>query len=207
MSTFKELQDRIAAELRRSNISAHIKNAINDAIDEAAKTRFYFNEITLPVALADGTEEYTHNLVQIDAAYYWINGVVNGQREYLEPINDAYMDDAYFGSRRTGLPEIYSAFGGKTRLYPTPDRTMTLYIKGWGGLTPYPLVNDNDTNAWLTEGERLIRALAKRNVLRDVIRDYGEASALEATAAGIRAELEGETTMRSSSDTLRGTTF
>jgi hypothetical protein len=80
-------------------------------------------------------------------------------------------------------------------------------LDGFGKLAPSPLVGDADTNAWLTEGELYIRALAKRNILRDVIRDYGEARVLEAISEDYKSQLIQATTLKSSTGTLRSTQF
>lgn len=201
MSTFKEVSDRIAADLRRSNLTTEIHNAINEAITEAAKQRFYFNEMQTSFVTAIGTEYYPDlGLVEIDAAWY-----LSGTARYnIYPENKYTADDYATGNVVGGQLERISRYRGQLRLYPIPSAVITVYLEGYGKLTPSPLVADGDTNAWLTSGELYIRALAKRNVVRDVIRDYGEARVLEAIAEDYAEQLTTETTLKSTTSTLIG---
>lgn len=205
MATFKETQDRILAELRRSNLREQTKNAINDAIDEACKTRFYFNEITVPITLVPGVPLYSNlrGLIEIDAAYY-----LRGTTRYnLRVENHLALEAMLDGNPQIGQPDLITQYGGRFYLDPAPSVADTLYITGFGRLLPFPLLVDADTNVWLNEGERYIRTLAKRNVIRDVVRDYGEARTLEAIAVDLRDELINETQMRSNTDVMKSTQF
>lgn len=208
MSTFLEIQTRIAGDLRRSNILTEIKRAINDAITEAAKTRFYFNEQHESFPTVIGQEYYSDlGITEVDDMWYWQNGVVGGfkQRVYLKSQSEA--DDYRIGNVTNGQLDTFSRYGGQFRLEPVPQLVMTVYVDGFGKMTPNPLVNDGDTNAWLTEGELYITALAKRNLLRDVIRDYGEARVLEGIADGYKEQLEADTATRGATGTIRSTKF
>jgi hypothetical protein len=204
VSTFLEMVTKIAADLRRSNLPTEIKVAINDAIAEAAKERFYFNEMHTSFVTVPGTEYYPDmGLVEIDAA--WFN--TGGTRYNLDFIGQLTANDLSSGNLTSGQLQEISRYGGQLRLYPIPTAILTVYLDGYGKLTPNPLVGDADTNAWLTEGELYIRALAKRNLLRDVIRDYGEARVLEGIAEDYKSTLIQDTTLRSSTGTLRSTKF
>lgn len=203
MSDFITMVSRIAAELRRSNITDQIKNAVNDAIDEAAKTRFYFNEMRgVTFNTVPGTEYYDDmGIVEIDAIYYTQNS--NRYSLYLD--NNLEAGNAGDGNAQSGPPDAYSRQGEQLRLYPIPNSILPVYLEGYGKLSPWPLVNDTDTNAWMTTGERYIRALAKSIVLKDVIRDYSEAAVLEAIADDQRDKLLSETTTRIGTGVLRPT--
>lgn len=203
MSTFKIMFDRIAAELRRSNMTAEIKTAINDAINEAAKYRFYFNEQLGRTFNTVINQEYYDDLgfTDIDAAWY-LRGT---QRENLTVYNNLDANDHAQSAAPGGQLMSISRVGGKLRLEPIPTTVFAVYLDGIGRLTPYPLVADGDTNAWMTEGEQYVRALAKRNLLRDVIRDYGEARVLEGIAEGYRDDLQIDTVQRSTTDRIRST--
>lgn len=206
MSTLAQIRDRIAGDLRRSNIPTEIIAAINDAIAEAAKQRFYFNEMHTSFVTVPGTEYYSDlGLIELDDAWYWQNGVVNGQKERFGVIGQLSANDYRVGGPIGGIPDTISRYGGQLRVQPIPTTIFTVYLDGYGKLAPSPLVGDADTNAWLTEGELYIKALAKRNVLRDVIRDYGEARALESIAEDYRSQLETDTTLRSQSGSIRST--
>lgn len=208
MGTFIEMVNRIAAELRRSNIPNDIKNAINDAIAEAAKTRFYFNEMHRSFDTVPGVEYYDDmGLVELDDAWYYINNVPNGQKERLYVEGQLAANDYRIGNATGGQLQTISRYGGQVRIQPVPTSVITIYLDGYGKLDPTPLVADADTNAWLSEGERYIRALAKHVVLRDVVRDYGEATALEAIAEDYKDKLISDTNLRASTGCIRSTAF
>lgn len=203
--TFLDMVNRIAKELRRSNLTDEIKAAINDAIDEAADTRFYLNEVrglTFPTVIS---QEYYDDLgiVEVDAFYY-----IQGNARYnLQLYDNLDIDLIAAGNPVVGQTQIYSRQGTSFRLYPIPSAVFPVYIDGYSRLTPWPLVNDADTNNWMTFGEKYIRALAKAYLLKDVIRDYSEASILEAIAEDQQNQLIEETTSRISTGVLKATQF
>lgn len=201
--TFIDMVSRIATELRRSNMTTEIKFAINDAIAEAAKARFYFNEmrgVTFNTVI--GQEYYSdQGLVEIDTLYY----VQGGTRYNLYPENNLEADMRADGNQVSGQLTSYSRQGQSLRLYPLPTAILPIYADGYGKLAPWPLTADADANEWMVSGERLVRAKAKAILLKDVLRDYGEATALEAIAGDYEATLAGETNQRFSTGTLRPT--
>jgi hypothetical protein len=171
---------------------------------EGAQERFYFNEMHTSVPTVAGTEYYPDlGLVEIDAAWY----LQGGSRSNVNIINELDADVLASGNPSNGPLLEISRYGGQLRFYPIPSSIFTVYLDGFGKLAPSPLVGDADTNAWLTEGELYIRALAKRNILRDVIRDYGEARVLEAISEDYKSQLIQATTLKSSTGTLRSTQF
>lgn len=205
---FVTMQTRIASELRRSNILDNIKNAINDAIEEAAKTRFYFNEQHVSFPTVIGQEYYDDlGVVEIDDAWYFLNNIADGQKERLYVRSQIDADNERIGNQISGQLRDISRFGQKFRLRPVPTSITTIYVDGYGKLSPSPLVNDADTNAWMTEAEKYIRALSKSYVLRDVIRDYGEAATMEVVAEGLKKQLEEQTTLHNATGELTPTRF
>jgi hypothetical protein len=206
VSTLAQIRDKIASDLKRTNIPSDITTAINDAITEAAKSRFYFNEMHTSFVTVPGTEYYDDlGLVELDDSWYWQNGVINGQKFRLELLGQLDINDYRTGSPTGGVVDSIGRYGGQFRLFPVPTTIATIYLDGYGKLTPNPLVADGDTNAWLTEGELYIKALAKRNILRDVVRDYGEAGVLDAIAEDYKAKLEETTALKSATGRIRAT--
>lgn len=202
---FITMVNRVAVELRRANIISEIKNAINDAITEAAKTRFYFNEMHTSFVTSPTVEYYPDlGLVELDAVWY-----VQGTTRYNVDIRSQLEMDAEADGNPLNGPQLtdISRYGGKLRLYPIPTTIVTVYLDGYGKLAPSPLVNDADTNAWMTEAELYIRALAKRNVLRDVVRDYGEARVLEGIADDYKSQLVEVTATKMATGRIRSTKF
>lgn len=210
--TFLSETLRIAKELRRSNITDDIKNAINDAIVEADGDRYFFNEVRGATFLTvPNTEMYVDmSLSEIDTMYLMYNSGPGGTpnvnaRLQIYPVNNQVMNEwTSSGAVIIGPPRRYSRTVMNIRLYPIPDQTYTITVDGYRGVTP--LVNDDDSNNWLTQGELYIRALAKRNVLRDIIKDFKEAAVYDAMAETYKTDLIDRTTMRfEGNDELVGT--
>jgi hypothetical protein len=208
VATFLETKTRISTELRRANLLTEIGQAINDAIDEAAKNRFYFNEMHTSFPTVIGQEYYPDlGLVELDDVWYYLNGVVGGQKERLYLENQLDANDLRIGNAIGGQLQSISRYGGQLRIQPIPTSVQTIYLDGYGKLTPAPLTADGHTNAFLVDAERYIRALAKRILFQDIIRDYGEARVYATLAEDYRQQLEIDTTLKSTTDTIRSTEF
>lgn len=203
---FITMVTRIASELRRSNLNTEIKAAINDAIFEGSSQRFYFNEMRgLSFPTVVGQESYADlGITEIDSMYY----LIGATRYDVWPRNNNDMNMIVQGNNIGGQLEIYSRYGLNLRLYPLPGTIQTIYLDGYGRMTPYPLVNDADTNTWMVDGEKYIRNLAKSIVLRDVVRDFGEASVYENLAEDRKNDLLLISTSHAQgANTMRGTDF
>lgn len=202
---FITLATRITTELRRSNLLTEAKAAVNDAILEASGTRFWFNEMRGVTFLTVIGQEYYPDLglTEIDVMW-WLNG---SSRWNVDLDNNLNADRSAAGNVNTGPLSIYSRHDVSLRLYPIPSTIITVNLEGYGRLTPNPLVNDADANAWTTEGERYIRALAKSILLKDVVRDYSEAAVFEAIADDYKTELISQTALRIGTGELQGTLF
>jgi hypothetical protein len=210
--TFLSETLRIAAELRRSNLTNEIKSAINDAITEADGDRYFFNEVRGDTFnTVYNTEMYDDmGLSEIDTMYLLYNSGPGGTpnanaRLQIYPTNNQIMNDwTSSGAVIIGPPRRYARTVEMIRLYPIPDQVYVIAVDGYKGLTL--LVDDNDTNNWLLNGELYIRALAKRNVLRDVIKDFKEASIFDAQAEDYKQDLIDRSTIRfAGNDELSGT--
>lgn len=193
--TLGDLKTRIADELARADLASQIALAIADAIREAATHRFWFMEARgIEIPITSGTATYTtediETLIEIDRLAL----IVGGQRRTLRQMNDDELDRLNDGTAPTGEPYAYSRYGDQLRLYPTPQADYTVKIDG---LTHGAVLDaDADSNVWTTTGERLIRALAKRNVFADVIHDYPRAEVQDALAVRYRKEFEAQTHSR-----------
>lgn len=210
MATFAEMVTRVATQLRRTDVSftADIQLAINNAIEEAARNHFYFNEVRdLSFQTAVGTEYYDDlGIVEIDAIYY-LEGV---SKRNLSRVNNLDATNALDGSPASGNPTEYSRQGTELRLYPVPTSIATIYLEGTSKLDPFPFVDgddDDEENAWFTDGEQYIRALAKSIFTRDVVKDYSEAAVLEAIAEDHKTVLLATTGDRSMTGVLTPTQF
>jgi hypothetical protein len=177
VSDYGTMQARIASELRRNNLTDQIKNAIHSAILLAETDRFYFNEARAYTTTSNGKAYYAvpSNFQAMES----LTCTRNSYKYALEPRTFQYLDSIDPGTNNTGAPAEYCVYNQQFRLWPVPDDEYTLELafqKKLGDLT-----NDTDTNAWMVDGEILIRCRAKAIVLRDVIR--GQAADAEADRA------------------------
>ena len=211
MSTYGELQTRIADELDRTDLTSQIQKAIQTAIDRYERKRFYFNEArSITFNTVDAQEFYTSadqsdipNLLMIDNVKLTISG---SDKIDLDPRQ--YSELEYLSSNSTddgGQPTAYAYYGKQLRLYPIPDAAYAVRVSGVFSLAD--LSATADTNAWMTDAEALIRSRAKRELLTHVIRDAEGAAAMAQAEAEELQSLIQATNARSSTGTLLATEF
>jgi len=100
-----------------------------------------------------------------------------------------------------GEPAYYSRYANGIQLYMMPNLVYPVHINGTTRFAP--LVNDSDTNPYLTEGEQFIRALAKAYLLEDVIRDLEAADRQWTVATKVKRDLLQESSGRSATNVIR----
>lgn len=202
VSTYGEMQTRIATELVRDNISNEIKAAIQSAIKHYETTRFWFNEVTATALTAVNQERYPvpSNMIELDS----LNMTSNGTNDPLTRRDWSYIDGISTSSS-TGRPQDFCIYRDEIYLYPIPDAVYTLtlaYVKSLSTLTL-----DADTNAWMTDAEILIRSKAKWNLFTNLIRDYEAADRMRDQEMTELSRLSGLTARKISSGRLRPTQF
>lgn len=174
---YAAMQARLADELSRSDLTSQIKLAILSAIQTYRGKRFYFNELRSDTFnTVSGQEFYTSadladipNLPDIDSILF------NQSSSFRYPLVKRTWAQLELWSINpttvSGFPTDFCWYGGQIRLYPIPNGVYSCRISGTIRLTPDPLSADNDTNAWMTDGEELIRQRAKADLNINVIRD------------------------------------
>lgn len=211
MTTFGAMQDRIADELDRTDLTSQIQKAIQTAIDCYERKRFYFNEArSITFNTVDGQEFYTSadasdipNLLFIDNVKLTISG---SDKIDLERV--PYSELEHDSSNLTvdeGQPTSYAYFAKQLRLYPIPDAAYAVRISGVFSLSE--LSATADTNAWMTDAEALIRSRAKRELLTHVIRDAEGAQAMAQAEAEELQSLTQATNARGATGTILATEF
>lgn len=202
--TFGAIKNRIADELVRPDLASQIALAVQDAVLEAATYRFWFNEVRgLAFTTVAGQDYYGEDdssfipgLSQIDTVAI----IVNGQRRDLTMANSLDVKQWQSGSDVTGEPGYYTRQANGLVLWMTPNDAYPVLIDG---VTRFdPLENDSDDNAYLSEGERYVRALAKAIMFEDVIRDTDEADRNWARAEREKGKLLAETASRLATNTV-----
>ena len=174
MSTYGAMQTRIADELVNDGdiTTAQIKNAIQSAIADYAGEQFWFNEAVSTFSTVASQELYTStDLAAIPTIIKILSmrlANTGSYTAYINGINIDTIEDMQDGSI-LGAPEYYSRFANKLRLYPIPNAVWTIKISYISTLTT--LSADADTNAWMTDGEEVIRQAAKKRLAADILAD------------------------------------
>lgn len=173
MTTFGEMQERIASELHRDDLSNSdsVRNAIKSAIKQYERERWYFNEATTSSSLttSDGQAYYAlpDNFMKLDS----LKITYNGWKNNVSPIGYIEMDEMDAGNSSVrDLPTFCAVYKNNLRLYPIPDSAYVQTISYQKRLTT--LSATSDTNEWTDDLEELIRQKAKEILCRDVIRDF-----------------------------------
>jgi hypothetical protein len=211
MSTYLEMQTRIADELDRTDLTGQIQKAIQTAIAFYERKRFWFNEArSITFNTVDGQEFYTSadqsdipNLLTIDFVKLTISG-----SDKVNLDRSSYQELEYWSSNLStdeGQPTAYAYYAKQLRLYPIPDAAYAVRVSGVFSLAT--LSADSDTNAWMTDAEALIRTRAKREILTHVIRDLEAAGVMNQVEQEQLKSLIEANTFRSSTGTILATEF
>ena len=196
------MRNRILDELVNESLTAaQVNNAINSAIAHYQRERFYFNESRSETFATVASQEFygtsdnanIPNLSKIDN----LTITVNGNRYPLVNKEWDWIDRISVTTTATGQPTDYSYYNQQIRLYPIPDAVYTIRISGLIRTTA--LSADGDTNAWLTDGEEMIRARAKWDLAMNVIWAQDIAAMSAEVELGAKRALDKETVRRLSS--------
>lgn len=168
MSTYKNLQDRIANELNKTGLTSEIQLAIKSAIEFYGKNRFPWNVQTKTTTTTAGVEwlDVPDDFID-DIDLILIDGT---DRNALEKMPDGWITRVEGSTDDTGEPRYYAIYGGNIRLLPVPDAEYTLKLRYVYRHTE--LSADDDSNMWTQydKAEALIRLHAKWDLCLNVIR-------------------------------------
>lgn len=178
---YGSMQTRIADEISRSDLTSQIQLAILAAIKWYEREPWYFNQTSTTVPTVASTQAYNlpSDYKQMDAMTVTIS-TVNIYR--VTPRPWTLIRDKTSQTSLIGQPMEYGIYGQQFWLYPIPDAVYTITEYYWNQFTV--LTNNTDTNAWMVDGEELIRYRAKADLFTNVIRDFDEAGAMTAAAKG-----------------------
>jgi len=209
MGTLGEMKQRIATELRRNDLTEDIANAISDAIRFHERRRFWFNQsrsltfTTVPGQVAYGAD-----------AGSFIPGAIRIDDVFLPEVNSVYplvrysVDDFELVSGSTttpGQPTCWTYADSTILLYPAPDAAYVMRVLAHYRL---PALNgDNDSNAWTTEAEELIRSHAKMLLFLDTLEDDTNANRMQLKLPLLLDALDAETSARTSTGRIMATQF
>jgi hypothetical protein len=177
---FGTMQTRIANEIRRTDLTSEIAQEIQDAIKFYAGERLWFSESRSSTFTTVASQEfYTSADLATIPNIYKIDELVitiSGNRFPLNRRDWDYLEHVAMNPSTNGQPQDWAYYGQQIRLYPIPDGAYTVRVAGIFDLGT--LSASADTNAWMVEGEQLIRAMAKMKLHMN--RTHDSESATEA---------------------------
>lgn len=158
---------RVCDELTRYDLTAQAQNAIQSAIHFYENTPLWFNEEISTASTVNAQQYYA--LPSDFMRDRSLTCLVTVTAYPLKRRTHHTLDKWFINSTNfTGYPGDYSIYQQQIRLYPIPNGVYTLtlsYIKSLSALA-----NDTDTNAWMVEGEELIRSRAQYDLCMRVLR-------------------------------------
>lgn len=204
MSTYLEMQDRIAYEVRAqssaasSGIEAPIQRAILSAIKFYERRRFYFNtRLTDTFALVANQEYYGSsdlaaipNLITIDDMYVTVDSI----RYHVTPAPFSIIAGAQDGLLTRDPPYRYAYHAQQIRMFPIPAAARTATMATHYRLTA--LSSGSDTNAWTDDAEELIRNHAEADLWSMILREEDMAAICQQRAQMALSALQRETKLR-----------
>lgn len=208
MSDFGTMQDRIADELARTDLTTQIQKSIQSAIDHYERQGFYINESTFTFSTVQDQEYYgsaDSATIPLLADILTVRLTVNSNTYTLIERDFQYLESVQSNGNYTGDPTEFAYFNKQIRLYPVPYTARTVQVAGT--TRPDALSATSDTNVWMTDAEELIRCRAKYDLFVHVIRNPEEAMGMRSAEMDALAALRGETDQRVSSGHLRPTAF
>lgn len=214
MSTYADMQTRIADELVRSDLTTQIAQQIQSAIAQYQRTLFFFNEKTdatwptvLNQELYATTDGVPSDIVSIDK----LTVLYGNTRQAVDRRDWDYIEDRQTGTLKGGPPTDYAYRELKFRLLPIPTTVMTLYLS-YVQRVAAPNAS-TDVGPWMNEAEELIRSAAKRRIFQHVIIDTDQMMLMGGPDGTVGAEgaafnaLKGETARRLGTGHVKPTQF
>ena len=174
MSTLATMKARIASELRRSNLTTQIADAIATAIEAYQHERFSFNETrAITFDTVANQEFYDSNdaealgrvrrldyvVAEIGSSYYTLTAMTP---EDIEKLNGT--------GAFTGQPLSYCWYQNQLRIYPVPADAYAVRLGAQVSIAA-PASDTETANPWMTTAEKLIRCRAKYELFEHVLLD------------------------------------
>jgi hypothetical protein len=206
--SFGTMVRRIREDLNRGNdFDDRIKQAICDAIVFYSTSRLGFNTKRARALITSGMEELSLPLDWVEADYLRLED--DGDRIPFDEVTYDWIEDHRENDTDRGTPEKYAIQHRQMRLWPIPDKSYTLVFSFQYEIRNVSIsASEGETNAWMTEGEQLIRTWAQGDVLINHI-DGPEATEkgimLQAKADNVfLPKLEAKAAREQSSGSVRG---
>lgn len=214
MSTYLDLQNRIADELDRPDLTSQIQLAINSAVSFYARKNFFGTESSFTFSTVVGQEYYTAGDNPAIASSPFLDELninINTGRIQMTRESFEWIDAISFLPTATGQPYYWAYRAKQIRFYPIPSQ---VYVVTAYNTPRLGLLSDPQTSNFWTDtdegGEALIRTRAKLYLLLNVIRASDmlpEVQLLKGQEIEERTALFGETNSRKSIGVLAPVSF
>lgn len=162
MSTYGGMIARIADEIARPELAARIPEAIQSAIRYYEASRFWFNEGESTASTIIGQPNYAMPDDFVEADILTLTEADQDYRYILKRRPWHWYRGNDVNTDTTSRPGNWAYYADQIWLYPRPDQVYTLTISFLQRLAT--LSDYSDTNDWMTHGEELIRARAKKSL-------------------------------------------
>lgn len=178
MSTFLDLQQRIADDLNRTDLTTQIKTAINRAIIHYEKEPFWFKETSATFSTIASQKAYSSTDTSITdiLRIHLVEAVLNSANYEMDE-HDIKWIESKNPNDATGQPTDYAWWQNKFYLYLVPNAVYTIRV--WYTKKYTALSADADTNDWTTYAEDLIEARARKWIYARIIKDIEGATIAE----------------------------
>lgn len=205
MATRTDIEDQIADDLARSDLSNQIANGVNAAIRAYRYDRLGFNEAYRVTATAS-ISLASLALTDISVRFRKIDRIrlLRDAGDYLDLYRRDYdwimsrQDD-----RVVAMPVEYAVYNNTIHFDSVADQSYTILIDGIKELGTGTTLSFSaaDASAWFNDARELIRHRAKREVYAHVLKD------MELAAAAAAAEKEAYNTLKSELNQVESTGF
>jgi hypothetical protein len=167
--TFGRMVQRIREDLDRgTDFDDRIKSAICDAIVYYQTSRLGFNTKRARALITSGMEYLSLPTDWVEADFLRLEK--DGERIPFDEVTYDWIEDRRDNDDDRAEPEKYAIQHREMRLWPIPDRSYTLVFSFQYELREVSIsASDEATNAWMTEGEPLIRHWAQGDLLLNFI--------------------------------------
>lgn len=211
MATFQDMQNRIADELDRADLTSQIQKAIVSAVAFYERKRFYFIESSFTFNTVVGQEYYgasDNTEIATTPDIERLNILFSSIRMPMTKRSFEWIDDVSALPIALGVPENWAYRALQIRVYPIPSQIWTITAFYTPRLT---MLSDGATsNAWTNDAEELIRTHAKLDLIANVIRGTDmvqEVALLQGREVAALAALRGENTSRKATGVMAPTVF
>lgn len=164
MPDFSNMVRRIRTDLNRGTAhDTRIKEAIADAIKRFRSKRLGFNQKSSTTVLISSGEVIALPTDWIEVDHLRLE--LGADRYPLKEVDYDWIEDRQRGSPSDGQPTRFAIQNRQMRFYPIPDKSYTLNMSFHFEMNEVSAsASDAATNAWMDEGEELIRKHAMGDV-------------------------------------------